>query len=243
MWKPKNCDLLAWNGSQFCELLGNRTILMTGDSTMQQTAVSLINMITAAGAPCAGQVNTAVSTLLYITQTYKKCFVDVTLQEAHNKVKPDISIFNVGAHLHDLGDIEYIIYNFKDFIAQERAQRNVSFLWKTMNPGHVNCTEYREPFQDYELAKDAERVYQKDPTAIEQTQYNWNLFPAFDDAARNKSEQVGYKVIDMDPLYLRPDAHAGQLPHPGIHTHIYTHTYMHTYYTCIPMLIHSYHYT
>ena len=212
VWKPTNCDLLAWNGSQFCELLGNRTVLMIGDSTMQQTGVSLINMIIASGASCANQVNIVVSTLLYVTQTYKNCFVDATLEEAHSKIKPDISIFNVGAHLKDIGDLDFIIHSFREFIAKEKADRNVTFLWKTQNPGHVNCTNYREPFQDYSLGKDMDKVFHNDPNAIEQTKYNWNLFPIFDDIARNKSNFIGYKVIDMDPLYLRPDAHPAQLP-------------------------------
>lgn len=214
IWKPSNCDLLAWNATQFCELLGNRTILMIGDSTMQQTGVSLVNMIISSGASCASRVNVVVSTLLYVTQTYKKCFVDATLQEAHHRIKPDISILNVGAHLKDPGDLHFIIDNFREFMAKEKTERNVTFLWKTQNPGHVNCTNYREPFQDYSLGKDMKKVFHNDPNAIEQTQYNWNLFPTFDDIARNKSYSIGFKVIDMDPLYLRPDAHPAQLPHP-----------------------------
>ena len=33
-WKPSFCDLPAWDANAFCHLLGNRTVLLVGDSTM-----------------------------------------------------------------------------------------------------------------------------------------------------------------------------------------------------------------
>ena len=45
LWQPHNCLLLEWNATQFCNLLGNRTISMIGDSTMEQTAATLVSDI------------------------------------------------------------------------------------------------------------------------------------------------------------------------------------------------------
>ena len=36
-WVPENCSLIPWNSHLFCELLGSRTLLLVGDSTMSQT--------------------------------------------------------------------------------------------------------------------------------------------------------------------------------------------------------------
>jgi hypothetical protein len=44
-WKPTHCDLLEWNAAHFCELLGNQTMLLVGDSLMEQSANTLFAMI------------------------------------------------------------------------------------------------------------------------------------------------------------------------------------------------------
>lgn len=45
-WQPETCSLPQWNATEFCETLtSSRTILMVGDSTMQQTAASLYSML------------------------------------------------------------------------------------------------------------------------------------------------------------------------------------------------------
>ena len=36
VWTPSTCALHTWNATWFCELLGARTVLFVGDSTMQQ---------------------------------------------------------------------------------------------------------------------------------------------------------------------------------------------------------------
>jgi hypothetical protein len=44
-WKPTSCELLEWNASQFCALLGNQHMLLVGDSLMEQTAITLMSMV------------------------------------------------------------------------------------------------------------------------------------------------------------------------------------------------------
>lgn len=55
-WVPSLCFLSEWNASQFCELLGERVVLLRGDSTSQQTAATLINMIVHGGGRCQKQI-------------------------------------------------------------------------------------------------------------------------------------------------------------------------------------------
>ena len=44
-WKPATCQLMQWDADLFCELLGARTLLLVGDSTMQQSASTLMSMV------------------------------------------------------------------------------------------------------------------------------------------------------------------------------------------------------
>ena len=39
--------------------------------------------------------------------------------------------------------------------------------------------------------------------------YHWNLEVDFDELSRNVSLEYGFEVLDMSPLYLRPDSHPG----------------------------------
>ena len=44
-WIPRQCRLVEWDAHNFCSKLGARTILMIGDSTMEQAASVLMNEI------------------------------------------------------------------------------------------------------------------------------------------------------------------------------------------------------
>jgi hypothetical protein len=63
-WVPTYCNLLPWNATQFCELLGDRVVLLRGDSTSVQMAVTLMNMIVAKGGKCQQQIASSAANLL-----------------------------------------------------------------------------------------------------------------------------------------------------------------------------------
>ena len=56
IWKPHNCTLLDWDSKLFCQLLGGRKVLLSGDSTMQQTASTLTSLIKAGQGHCADNI-------------------------------------------------------------------------------------------------------------------------------------------------------------------------------------------
>ena len=43
LWEPSGCRLRDFSASAFCTALGDRTLLLVGDSTMQQLASVLMN--------------------------------------------------------------------------------------------------------------------------------------------------------------------------------------------------------
>lgn len=194
VWVPDFCDLLPFNGTQYCELLGNRRVLFVGDSTMDQTATTLMSMIHASGGKCVHQLSQGRSDLLYVRTKYTFPIQD------YLKNDTDIVILTAGAHLNDEGDMWSVLENFKNMMKNGLAEKypNIKWVWKTQNPGHVDCKQFTAPLKNYSV----------DPS---HTAYNYHLFPRFDEIARmfmSQEPQLKLKVIDMSMLYLRPDAHA-----------------------------------
>jgi len=166
--------------------LGNRTVLIVGDSTLQQVAVTLINMIITWGGSCADQITFAKSYFL----TFKKWGEKKrNIVEYVEDINPDIVVFSAGAHLHDFGDMYSVMENLRKLFPSMRenvlqnSNKNITLVWKTQNPGHVTCDSYKEPQTQYTLAKP------------EMDNYCWNLHPSFDELSRNYSSIMNYQVI------------------------------------------------
>ncbi len=94
-WRPKNCSLDQWDSKQFCTLLGTRKILLLGDSTMQQSAATLVNMVASGGGSCVNQITFARSHYLIFRDGKE----ERTVFEYFDAILPDIFIFTAGAHL------------------------------------------------------------------------------------------------------------------------------------------------
>mmetsp|Transcript_14484 Transcript_14484/g.29348 ORF Transcript_14484/g.29348 Transcript_14484/m.29348 type:complete len:121 (-) Transcript_14484:98-460(-) len=68
-------------------------------------------------------------------------------------------------------------------------------VWKTMAPGHLQCQHNTAPIEQFHLG---------DPHL---DKYHWNIHQKFDEASRNFSRDHNLAVLDVAPIYLRPDAH------------------------------------
>ena len=191
-WQPKNCDLIAWNATSFCQLLGTRIVYMQGDSTMGQTAHSLIAMIYTSNGGCANQI--------YFNRDHGAA----TVTAGMNRTNADIVVLNHGAHAKDDGDIHSWWRSFNDTMLSHKMARIVhrkpiSFLWRTNHPGHLNCNATSKPslygvdnFPQYNRSIDY---------------YRWSEFNRWDNISTKYASSVGAKIVDMSPLYSRPDAH------------------------------------
>jgi hypothetical protein len=196
-WVPSNCHLLPWNATQFCELLGNRIIYMEGDSTMGQTANALMAMIYTNKGGCANQT--------FFTRP-KNQGQGLPVVRRLNDTMPDIAIFNFGAHSHDDGDLSCWWDGFNQTMKSEemltlRKHKNITFLWRSNQPGHVNCTGETSP-NSYGI-----RNYPQYNNSIDW--YNWSAHKKWDYSSAVNAEKIGMKIIDLSPLYYRSDAHPG----------------------------------
>lgn len=164
-----------------------------GDSTMQQTASTIMSMITRGGGTCADQI------FLYRNDWVSFEYLEwQNMQTVALQYRPDILVINSGAHMRDMGDIKYVWKQLEDQLGVVRRQLpDLKVVWKTMNPSHMHCSGVQEPQHDY--------VPHRKPPAGDR--FHWHLFPFFDGYSVDKALSLGLNVIDMAPLYDRIDAH------------------------------------
>ena len=206
-WVPMLCDLIPWNATQFCSLLGTRKIMNIGDSTMQQSAASLMSRLTTdmpfpldptkRRPSCADQIYFGSIATFQEDKNAAVAYV--------NQVQPDIVILNSGAHWMTTPQFEVDVnVHMQSFLNQVRSTvhgKNITFAWKTMNPGHVDCpnTAPNGPLNvDWSHAHSHDDIY------------NWWIF-AHQDSYMRKNLASMFNItrtVDMSPLYYRQDAHS-----------------------------------
>ena len=208
-WKTDNCTTLDWNATYFCELLGQRKILILGDSTCRQTASTLRSMIQNDNpkGKCGMQIlNRDSDYLVPINDINPKPLVHErsgVFYEHIHQVQPDIVVLATGAHYLNIDSYKSMLYNLaKKIEAIRRHYKNPpKFIWKTQNPGHHACKTgpNEKPYKNI-----SEIVVYDDKN-------KWNYHRIYDQLAINMSNSIDMKVIDMSPLYLRVDGHVGYL--------------------------------
>ena len=164
---------------------------------MVQTGATLVNMIVAGNGGCASSINIVHSNYLG-WEVSNSCNNRVTVANLHDVIKPDISIMTVGAHLHDFGDFDAILFSMGNFMKNYQATSNTTFIWKTQNLGHTQCDNATGPVLtcNYPLPKELDT-------------YGWSMHADFDALSRKRAKEFGYKIIDMQPTCMRPDSHPG----------------------------------
>ena len=213
IWMPNNCSLLKWDGDQFCSLLGDRVMLIVGDSTMMQAGVTLVNMLVSSRASCGYNVRMLRSDVLYRPSMHKICSdYDRMFRDVVEEVKPNISIFSTGAHLNDAGDVDAVLWGLRDFILEQTSVQNTSMIWKSQHPGHHDCDNFTEPlgWNDIQL---------NNGSTVSEDKYHWNTFRVMDEVVKEKLyAQNGtifhkyynrMKYMDLSMLFLRADGHPG----------------------------------
>lgn len=126
-WVPDNCHLVNFHGEKFCDLLGERRILLIGDSLMHQMASSLMNFLVTHDAKCINQISYGkTSHLLYQVSNPKGGHVfnkdqNMKLYFDENN-GADICIVNTGAHLKDDGDLYSMWENIQPWVNEYRVK-------------------------------------------------------------------------------------------------------------------------
>jgi hypothetical protein len=227
-WRPDSCALQAFNATLFCSLLGTKKLLMVGDSTMQQTAASLYSVLLHQEAPqsCLSRIIFELSDYVVYHPDESRGQHFVYWCKAH---QPDILVLGSSAHydravkgrlnaVHSAEFMDFFVPKLVKDIEYLRLWPQFCpkrVLFKTQNAGHLKCEASPGPVFNRSSVSYAEAMLQG---GVED-KYSWrshsytdaHVLQFFRDQEKRNNESQGRAqlgVIDMSPLYLRPDAHA-----------------------------------
>jgi hypothetical protein len=106
-------------------------------------------------------------------------------------------VISAGAHFHDVPNYARAWDALIPQIVATRQQfPHVKFTWRTIVPGHVDCKNETGPIESYL------------PPSRGHDYYQWGLHPVFDNYSRRRAKENNMTMVEMGPLYLRPDAHS-----------------------------------
>lgn len=210
-----------FNATKTCSLLGSRLVLLIGDSTMGQTASTLINQLLPGG--CQDRIHYRRADTLV-----KKHLGTVTLEQqlrrrlpgmnrgphwkkAVEKNQPDIVIFSFGAHVYGenrwkdaFDEVVNGMMAYNDDIkslanATEKAtsaspRQRVQFVYKTISPG--GCSKTISSLRPDLAARNFTHYL-----------FNHGTFYGRDMYALARLKQLQWPVLDMRMLYARTDSH------------------------------------
>lgn len=183
-----------------------------GDSTADQTAGTLSMMISqySPRGECGAKIKYGPSDYLVrmpSNYTRHKERGAPLLRYTH-KYRPDIVVMTAGGHFNTY---EAYVKMFESLSIdvhkiRSRYKNPPHFVFRTMNAAHWKCKpQGLKPFTD--INEYESLFYPVNPNP----NWNWHLFHKFDELAKLKTAELGISVIDMAPLYLRPDGHPGTL--------------------------------
>jgi hypothetical protein len=186
-WVDKN--LPQFDASKTCQQLNERRVLMIGDSTMLQTASTLMNALFPGG--CQTQLFAVYGDTLVnrVMGGFNRGREWVHTVKGHfSNTESGIVILSAGAHVNNSSNFEivmnYVIWGSKEI---KQMYPNMQIVWKTLQPG--GCTQ-----------NISSEIYSGND-------YNHGLFYEWDMYALSVLPQHGIHVIDMRMLYYRSDAH------------------------------------
>jgi len=208
--QPEVAPRSQWDAKETCALLGNRSVLFLGDSTMQQTWATLMNSLHPGG--CQTQIMFMICDTL-VKKKFGAMNRGLHWKTAVDMVKPDICILGLGGHIHlsKDGDSNYfavlteVFDDLKHY--NDDKDRKVTFVYKTNQPQgcaesifhpenpSLAATEYNASMSGVPLIEQRAAMYRFDWT------YHRDLF------AIRECETRGLNYMDMRMLYSRVDGH------------------------------------
>ena len=213
-WVPHGCALPPWNPEHFCDLLGNRTILLIGDSTVQQAASVLMNHV-AFDSTSGGVSNRCQEQIIFASADtltghhFGAWNRGRPWHEAVELHKPHIVILGVGPHIYNSlhPNSTYHIRTLNSSLIYSSIVENVKsvfmarkheflLIWKTISGGGCSAKPLTTPLQP------------ADWTEYKGKAYNYGFFEEWDGIARSAFSDVPHAyLLDMHPITLRSDAH------------------------------------
>ena len=189
----------TFNAEDTCRVLGNNTVLLIGDSTMQQFFTTLVHLLTNCHTQLVFEPSDTLVGRAYGRMNRGKKWADCVRQH-----KPDIVIVTVGAHIYTddnsfMGIVHEVLYDMQHM--QQESNSSLKFAWKTQSPG--GCTKdiqfLTNPVEVAQKFNFSDKSYYKD--VYNCWQFNRDLL------LLSTLQEFDIPSIDMRMLYSRSDAH------------------------------------
>lgn len=236
-WFPQSCQLLEWNATAFCELLGDRNVMFIGDSTASQMAYSLRAQIywdnkvenPALSSYSSPSAPTSANTTAHSTSSSGKCSsstskisslianamiteadINVLISYIKSVTKPTIIVLNNGPHLLRTQGL------YKFFEGIEALVFNNTAVIDSVRAKLVSVV-WRTIHPGHYNCESRSGHHHSDAggpidpfneTLYKQSNpFRYSLFPYWDFLSVNKAKKMNFSILDMSPLYYRADAH------------------------------------
>lgn len=209
-WVPSTCELVEWNSSDFCQILGYRTIIMIGDSTMMQVCRTIVNMLVHDNQRCTVQIKCGRQDQLVGHKNDNYEFIE--LIDTHQP--EDFVIFSTGAHytsysLDDfntsINDVFNKIDNYRHALEIKNNNSGTDsfktpipkFIWMQPTPGHINCQLEKAPWSNLSNFNTQDKDI-----------YKWRSMDTFNNfIVENLLTKYNVSYLDTSLLKYRPDGH------------------------------------
>eukprot|EP00475_Leptophrys_vorax_P018922 TRINITY_DN2585_c0_g1_i1.p1 TRINITY_DN2585_c0_g1~~TRINITY_DN2585_c0_g1_i1.p1 ORF type:complete len:435 (+),score=90.22 TRINITY_DN2585_c0_g1_i1:176-1480(+) len=207
-WNPSKCFLPAWNAQRFCEILGNKTVLIVGDSQARQTATTLINNIMfvdrnhKTNQTCHGQIYYRAGDTL-VGRKYSSMNRGWNWKESVRIVRPDLVVLSVGGHVGSLDSFLEVLHEVNKDLQEEILPEfpDLRLIWRTVVP--AGCQKEMLKQHPKEI-----RGYWDRYVSDGKPNFNYDLHHQWEQEAKKFwSQNERFQIMDMDPLAFRTDAH------------------------------------
>ena len=247
---PKHCFLQPLDVSAFCNVLGNRSILVAGDSIngqLYRLLFELLHGIYPADATVhlhqrfgkearpvhySGKICNG-SSLTFIRNDYLR--LDQTLEDTvtakaflipwlHLIPSHEVLILNSGVHVPP-GEIDYYTKNMKQLrvYLEKTIKYPGKVIFRTSPRGHPDCSTDDRPITSTN-SSEWKRFFETTSNHPQYTRYQWQLMPSFNQVMIQEMESFA-SVLDVATMTeLRPDNHAHP-PKDCLHYNQNSHVY------------------
>lgn len=201
-WEPSGCEMMPFSAVQFCQYLGNQTILFVGDSLTVDFFVIVNNLIIRdqPPGPCAKQLH-------YLTMfKADDAFLPLLRKAVLEDIRPDIIIINMAAHYLNLElYLSGTAALWKDLTdIRQQSNKPIEIIWKSNVLPHEQCSAVGFPPTTPLTPEEEIRPSQNAP-------HGWFNFPTMDRIAHSLASAYNYTFWDIQALRLRPDAHPSRV--------------------------------
>lgn len=169
-WEPSERRLSPWSAEGFCEALGDRRLLIVGDSTMEQTAATIMAMVRGDIPPtdpmildCLKRIRFSKSDTL-TGKMYNHMNRGRQWTAGVKEFRPHLIILSTGAHIDGLSNMSSIVSSVlndwgkvkKELLASHTKVADEdgvplrwepTLIWKTQSPAHEDCHNFSKPIE------------------------------------------------------------------------------------------------